>query len=154
MDPMVVTTMAEAIAVLAMLAEFRVNDVSAETIPYRDRSTALSMELLFGEPNMPEPTLWSTNTGIIRLKGELSVSLAARINSASDARANPPTLNFSQPNRSDSLPLMVPMTVMAMAAGKGNQPGFPGAVNRAHSAGTGTSGNVPRSCPRRTAIPP
>ena len=57
MEPMVVTTMAVAMAVLAMLAEFRVKEVSAETIPYRDRSTALRMELLLGEPNRPEPTL-------------------------------------------------------------------------------------------------
>ncbi len=40
-----------------MLAEFRVNDVSADAIPYLGLSTALIIELLLGEPNRPVPTL-------------------------------------------------------------------------------------------------
>ena len=56
-DAIVETTMAVAIAVLVILAEFRVSDVSADTIPYLGLSTALIIELLLGEPNSPVPTL-------------------------------------------------------------------------------------------------
>ena len=53
----VATTMAVTMALLTMLAEFRVKDVNADTIPYLERSTALTIELLLGEPNRPVPRL-------------------------------------------------------------------------------------------------
>ena len=56
-DAMVATTMAVATALLVMLAEFLVRDVNADIIPYLGLSTALKIELLFGEPNNPVPAL-------------------------------------------------------------------------------------------------
>ena len=70
---MVVTTMAVATALLVIFAEFRVNDVRADIIPYLDLSTVLRMELLLGEPNSPVPSSFSTKAGSSRIPREASV---------------------------------------------------------------------------------
>ena len=49
LNSMTVTTIVVARAMLTMLAEFRVRLVRAEITPYRERSTALIMELVLGE---------------------------------------------------------------------------------------------------------
>ena len=68
-----VTTILVANATLRTFAEFLTSCVNADTTPKSDCSTALKIELLFGELNSPRPALWSINIATIKIIEDVSV---------------------------------------------------------------------------------
>ena len=120
--PIVATTTVVAMAMLTTLAEFRTNWVNADATPYWDRSTALSMELLFGELNKAVPVLCTISMITISNTGEDSVRVLAKMNQAVAERIRPPTVSPRHPKRSDHRPLKGPNRTMHNAGGISRSP--------------------------------
>ena len=105
LSPITVTTAVVATATLTTLAELRISWVRAATTPYRERSTALKMELLLGELNIPMPVLWNMSIATMKMMGDCSARPLARMKEALAEMAIPPIVSALQPNLSDRRPL-------------------------------------------------
>ena len=89
-------TMTVVIATPMTLPEFRTRFKKPDTTPYLDVSTAESIDLLFGGPNIPMPPPWITRASITKAKVDSWFSLDIR-NSPTPASVSPPTLNLVPP---------------------------------------------------------
>ena len=119
---MTITTMVVATAMLTMFAELRIKLVSAAMTPYRVRSTALMIELVFGEWNKPVPALCIINMTTIHKTGKSVDRHVANMNAEQVDNPNPAMVNFRHPNLSDRRPLIGPSTTIHKAGGIINNP--------------------------------
>ena len=92
--------MVVATAMLTMFAELRIKLVSAAMTPYRVRSTALMIELVFGEWNKPVPALCIINMITIHKTGKSVDRHVANMNAEQVDNPNPARVNFRHPNLS------------------------------------------------------
>ena len=97
MPAMVAAMMAVETPMLVMLAELLVRGPNAETAPYLDRSTPLSVKLLFGVLNKPLPQLWNIMINMGKITGESDRRVVASRNKAVEVNANPATENVRDP---------------------------------------------------------
>ena len=114
---MVETTTVVETATLTTFAEFLTNWVSAETTPYRLRSTTLRMLLLLGELKIPLPVLCIIMVAMTSQTGDRSWSANARTKAPAAVNAMPHTVGTRHPKRSATRPLNGPISTMHTAGG-------------------------------------